>query len=158
MGILSRRQVPRWVDGSLRIVTHLGGGGLSIAICLSFLAIPTCRHVGVLAALANLLSHFVVQLLKRTVVRSRPSIRLQHVVPLAALPDPWSFPSGHGCAAAAIGMTIALEWPIVTVPVLGLAAIVGASRVYLRIHYPTDVVVGQLIGGITALLVRLMLP
>jgi len=107
------------------------------------------------AVLANAASHLVVQLLKRSVVRPRPEYA--GVLPLALNPDAFSFPSGHACAAMAVAVTLCfgnLGWGIIA---LALALLVGISRVYLRVHYVTDVVVGQLLGALTALVVCLAL-
>jgi undecaprenyl-diphosphatase len=89
-------------------------------------------------------------LVKRRVARRRPSVLLTHVVPLSPLPDPWSFPSGHSCASMAIAVSVLLLEPVGGILAVMLAAVVGASRVYLRIHYPTDALVGQVIGAGTA--------
>jgi undecaprenyl-diphosphatase len=91
------------------------------------------------------------------VARLRPSVQQRHIIPLSVLPDPYSFPSGHSSAAMAIAASVLLAVPLPGVPAIALAALVGASRVYLRIHYPTDVVVGQLIGGGVAVSVWAML-
>jgi membrane-associated phospholipid phosphatase len=57
----------------------------------------------------------------------------------------------------ALAVTAICDSPLSGLPALGLALLVGASRVYLRVHYVTDVVVGQLVGAATALLVSLAL-
>jgi undecaprenyl-diphosphatase len=108
--------------------------------------------------MANLASHLAVQALKRFVVRARPTTRWPQVTALAAIPDDFSFPSGHACAAMALAMTALLIEPLVGIPALVLACFVGASRVYLRVHYVTDVVVGQALGAVAALLASLSLP
>jgi diacylglycerol kinase family enzyme/membrane-associated phospholipid phosphatase len=57
-----------------------------------------------------------------------------------------SFPSGHAASAAAFATGVALEIPVLAVPVGGLAAAVGASRVITGVHYPSDVVAGFALG------------
>lgn len=153
LSALASRQAPRWMDRTLRWVTHAGDAATTIALSLLLLAIPATRQLGLIASLANLGSHLVVQLLKRTMVRRRPSVLLPHVHPLVAIPDHYSFPSGHACAAMAIAMSIVLVEPIAGIPAMLLALGVGVSRVYLRVHYPTDVLVGQILGAGAALLV-----
>jgi undecaprenyl-diphosphatase len=150
---LALRQAPAWMDRSLRWVTHAGDASMSIALCLVLLALPATRPLGILAALANLSSHVMVQLLKRTMVRRRPSVLLPHIHPLIAIPDHYSFPSGHSCAAMAIAMSVMLTEPLLGIPALLIALAVGVSRVYLRVHYPTDVLVGQILGAGAAVLV-----
>jgi undecaprenyl-diphosphatase len=126
-------------------------------LCLLWLALPGTRHLGLVAGLANLVSHLMVQALKRTVVRRRPSAAIPELGALAALPDHYSFPSGHACAAMAIAVAALVVAPPVGGAALALALLVGMSRVYLRVHYMTDVVVGQFLGGATALLIALSL-
>lgn len=154
---IARREAPRWCDRAFRLVTHAGGARITVGVSLALLFIPGTRHLGLVTGLANLLSHLLVQALKRTVVRPRPSIGLSGVTALAELPDHFSFPSGHAAAAMAIAMGVLLDQSTIGVAAMVLAFLVGASRVYLRVHYVTDVVVGQALGATAALLCHLSL-
>ena len=154
---LARREAPRWVDRFLRLVTHAGGATATTGFALLLILLPDTRHLGLAALVANCFSHLAVQALKRTVVRQRPSMLLPHIRALAALPDHFSFPSGHACAALAVVTPILLAAPLAGVPLLFVALAVGASRVYLRVHYVTDVVVGQLLGVIAGVAAQMSL-
>ncbi|MEO8633862.1 MAG: phosphatase PAP2 family protein [Gemmatimonadales bacterium] len=144
---LARREAPRWLDRFLRRATHAGGATATTGLSLVLIVMPDTRHLGLRALVANCLSHLAVQALKRTVVRPRPSVLLPHIAALAELPDHFSFPSGHACAAFAVVTPILLAAPSAGLPLLLVALAVGASRVYLRVHYVTDVVVGQMLGA-----------
>jgi undecaprenyl-diphosphatase len=157
IGALARREAPPWIDRGLRLVTHAGGATFTIGLSLLLVLIPSTRHLGFVAGLANLFSHLLVHALKRTVVRPRPSALLPHITALAKLPDHFSFPSGHAAASMSLAMAVLLLSPVVGTVALLLAFAVGASRVYLRVHYVTDVVAGQAIGAAAALLVQLSL-
>jgi len=127
-------------------VTHLGGARGSIACCLLSLVFP---RVSVLLAWHALLllgvSHVCVQIVKRFAVRERPNVRLSYQA-LISVPDRFSFPSGHACAAMAVAVAYAWAFPSLAVPMLLLSLMVGFSRVMLGVHYPGDVLVGQAIA------------
>jgi undecaprenyl-diphosphatase len=131
-------------------LTHLGGTGPSLlAAGLPWFACCELHEASKLALLTLALSHIVVQLIKRTVVRARPST-IDRFVSLVAEPDRFSFPSGHATAAMAVALVYATAFPAWAVPLLLAAFLVGFSRVRLRVHYPSDVVIGQLIAAGTA--------
>lgn len=135
-----------------RLATHLGGLRTSVAAVLVPLAAaaPTVRAAAVDALLALALSHLVVQVVKRSVMRDRP-VGLVGTRAHVTVPDCFSFPSGHSCAAMSVAFTYGVAFPSLAVPFVGLASLVGFSRVRLGVHYPGDVLVGQLIAIATVL-------
>ncbi|MEE8130891.1 MAG: phosphatase PAP2 family protein, partial [Vicinamibacterales bacterium] len=97
--------------------------------------------------LALLVTYGVVELvLKPTLARDRPPVAHAGVVVSTALPGSFSFPSGHAASAAAGAFALSRIWPSATPALWMLALLIGASRVYLGVHYPLDVVAGLLIG------------
>jgi undecaprenyl-diphosphatase len=131
-------------------VTHFGGTGFTVlASALPWLTCCTL-HQASRQALATLVgSHVIVQLLKRIIVRGRPA----EVCDLEATirePDRYSFPSGHATASMAVALAYGAAFPAFAVPLLLLAILVGFSRIRLGVHYPSDVLAGQLIAGATA--------
>jgi undecaprenyl-diphosphatase len=72
-------------------------------------------------------------------------------------PDRFSFPSGHATASMSVALAYGTTFPAWAFPLLVFAMLVGFSRVRLAVHYPSDVLVGQLIAGATASVVRVML-
>jgi undecaprenyl-diphosphatase len=89
---------------------------------------------------------------KRLTRRVRPDGAIPVARQLARRPHTTSFPSGHSASAAAFATAVALEKPVLAVPVGALAAGVGVSRVVTGVHYPTDVLAGFAIGGAAAAL------
>ena len=152
--LLLRCALPRDAARGLRLawlgITHLGGTGPSLlAAGLPSFACCELHEASKLALLTLVLSHIVVQLIKRTVSRARPST-VDRFVSLVAEPDRFSFPSGHATAAMAVALVYAAAFPAWAVPLLLAGLLVGFSRVRLRVHYPSDVVIGQLIAAGTA--------
>ena len=80
--------------------------------------------------------------LKDAFDRARPPESDPGLGSLVALPDNPSFPSGHSATAFAAATAIAILCPKLRPWVLALAAAVALSRVYLRVHFPLDVLVG----------------
>src|SRR5580704_7061779 len=131
------------------IVTHMGGLWCSVAAATVPLlaASATLRAAAFRAFLGLAISHVIVQILKRNVLRVRPTEELGHES-LVRVPDEFSFPSGHATAAMAVALAYAMAFPLVA-----LATLVGFSRVCLGVHYPSDVLAGQTIAIVTDLVV-----
>ena len=100
-------------------------------------------------------SHLLVQLVKRTVVRDRPA-KVERCVSLVREPDRFSFPSGHAAASMSVALAYGTTFPVWAPPLLLVAAAVGFSRVRLGVHYPSDVLVGQLLAALTTAALRLL--
>ena len=131
-------------------ITHLGGTGPSLlAAGLPWFAGGALHQASKLALATVVLSHLIVQVVKRTVMRSRPA-KVERFVSLVTEPDCFSFPSGHAAASMSVALVYGAAFPAWAAPLLFLALLVGFSRVRLRVHYPSDVLVGQLIAGAAA--------
>ncbi|MBQ6380373.1 MAG: phosphatase PAP2 family protein [Clostridia bacterium] len=144
------------------VASFLGDNGyIWIALALVLLLFKKTRKIGVIVAGALVLDVIVVNgLLKVFIDRPRPwvgaefdFITKEYVGQrLVSIPGDSSFPSGHTASsfAAALALTLALPkkkkaWCI---PALILAFIIAASRIYVCVHYPTDVFAGMIIGAL----------
>ena len=129
-----------------RVLTHVGGAAATIACCtVPMLLGGTIAHTAERGLVVLVVSHVIVQLVKRSVGRPRPS-RSALGTAFVMEPDRFSFPSGHAAAAMAVAIVYAAAFPAVAVPLVLLAMVVGVSRVCLGVHYPGDVFIGQLIA------------
>jgi undecaprenyl-diphosphatase len=147
---------PALVRGFWLAITHLGGATATIAIVLLAITFGTdgVHRAGVDAAWVLTLTHLVAQAIKRTASRPRP--QGMSFDALIAAPDKFSFPSGHSIAASALAFTFAGHYPLLAPVLLSLATLVGVSRVRLGVHYPGDVVAGQVIALVGALAMALV--
>lgn len=90
--------------------------------------------------------------LKYTVNRPRPFVTYTDIYGKDAHVGPYSFPSGHTSSAFALATSVSLCYPkwYVIAPVAVWACTVGYSRMYLGVHYPSDVLAGAVIGSASA--------
>lgn len=153
-------KIQRLFDRWLSTVTHMGGATFTLvtALIYALLAPAPWNITGWQCLLAVTISHLPVAIVKRKFKRLRPYQALPDVnTGHKPLVDS-SFPSGHTTAIFAWLVPILLTtgvWLIILVPLAFIIGIsVGWSRMYLGLHYPSDVAAGALIGTATAFVVN----
>lgn len=137
-------------DAVLGFYTTLGNAGLLfIALALLMLCWKRTRRAG-FAALLALAAGFVCTnlILKNWVSRPRPWLDVAGLTALVTENDPNSFPSGHTTAAFAFASALRHTAPRAWMKWAALAAAVlmAFSRLYVGVHYPSDVLAGVVIG------------
>ncbi len=153
----------------LRLGTWLGYGLLDIGIFAALAAIEwgrgerarAVRAASGAAAVAG--AGLLSQLLKNLVCRARPSAAAAGAlfVDFPCFPAAYpvaSFPSGHATTAFAAAVLLSLWYPRGAGIFVGLALVVGLSRVVLGSHFPSDVLAGAVLGSATALVACRLLP
>jgi membrane-associated phospholipid phosphatase len=100
----------------------------------------------VCAAAAAGVAETLTVVLKHVTERARPPLADPTVQALIGIPDSTSFPSGHAATAFAAATAVGLLHPRLRAPLLALAVLVALSRVYLGVHFWSDVLVGSLLG------------
>ncbi len=108
----------------------------------------------VLVALATLIAGIVANLLKTVFDVPRPFAEGLWSA-LGSLPSTGSMPSGHAATAFAAATALAMMFPRLRWAAYALAALICVSRVYLGVHYVSDVVVGALLGALIGVAVVL---
>ena len=171
------------LDVIMTAYTHLGEGGIIWIVLGAVLLIPKkTRKAGVAVLMSvAVMKIFNNLLLKNPIARPRPFNLLTdwegikeypelaarwakgYIYPgLVEYPTSWSFPSGHTAAAfsAATGLTLATKKISIGIPVFIAASLMGFTRIYLHVHYCTDVIGGAVAGivyGIAGYLVTVVL-
>ena len=130
--------------------TRLGNIGLLwLVLSAAMLLWRPTRKAGAAALLAMLLGLLVTNVtIKPLLSRTRPWLDVPGLEALVEELDPNSFPSGHSCAAfaAAVSWRRELPWKWAGRLAVALAVCMALSRLYVGVHYPTDVLAGSLIG------------
>lgn len=151
------RRLFQWINGRLHnrffnfwlyYLTHLGGATFTICACLLCwgLAPPSWSTQGAQAAVALAVSHIPVAAAKKMYPRVRPHLALPGTRTFRKPLVDHSFPSGHTTAAFSLAVPMMIGHPEWTALFLTLSLVVGFSRMYLGLHYPSDVLAGAVIG------------
>ena len=139
-----------WLSPLIEGYTTLGDKGMMwIVISLLLLCFKRTRKAGAVALLAMLLGLLCTNvILKNLVARPRPYLVVDGLLPLMSPPDPNSFPSGHTCAAFAFAgaMCRGLERRWAKAAAVAAAVLMGFSRLYVGLHFPSDVLAGMCVG------------
>ncbi|WP_026895108.1 phosphatase PAP2 family protein [Clostridiisalibacter paucivorans] len=140
----------RFLDIIMPLVTKLGSASISICIPLIMVIFgdENIKKLGIECLTAITSSHLLVQILKRMISRERPYNIFKNINTFGMTLKDSSWPSGHTTASFSLATTISMNLPYIGVMVIGLALIVGISRIYLAVHYPSDVLSGLLIGSV----------
>lgn len=147
------KQQRAWLNRFFYSYTNLGGVKFQTGLALFLLFVPPTRMTGVKLAYTQLIVTLVVQVFKRLTARIRPFNALESICPLRTEKD-YSFPSGHTAAAFCTALVLGSFLPVLGAIWMLVAMLVAYSRIYVGVHYPSDVLAGGIIGiGITSLLI-----
>ncbi|MBC9034109.1 phosphatase PAP2 family protein [Sphingomonas sp. JC676] len=151
---------PAWLPSAVRDVTALGSStvlGFVVLATALFLWLRGRGRTALLVLASTSLGAVAVTIVKALVGRSRPDL-----IDRLMQESSNSFPSGHAASSAIVYLTLAtLLFPVVREPrmrafVIGVALVlvgaIGISRVYLGVHWPSDVIAGWAFGSFWALL------
>ena len=144
-----------WLNPLVIGITHLGDtGALWILVALVLLAFKQTRKLGLVCALSMIIGLAVTNLvIKNWVARVRPYELVDGLERIIGAQHDWSFPSGHSTNSFACAWVLFRKAPRrYGVPALVLAILIALSRLYVGVHYPTDVLGGTVIGIASAVI------
>ena len=143
---LSSRDWPV-VTPIMRGLTDAGAHGIVWIAIAAAVALWLRRPLVLLAVVAAVeIASYLDGVLKTAIGRERPPLADPRVHALIPLPHDPSMPSGHALMAFAAAVVLGVAAPALRWPLLILATGIGLSRVYLGVHYPSDVLAGAAIG------------
>ena len=142
----------------MKLFTTLGNGGiLWIIIGILLLFFKKTRSIGIAALLSlALVAIRNNEIIKAIVQRPRPFTYVD-IELLITAPGGYSFPSGHTSSSFAAATAVFLKNKKLGAVLLVCAALIGFSRMYFFVHFPSDVFVGMIEGILTAVAVTLLL-
>ena len=135
-------------DRYISLVSDLGEGmgWVAAGIGLAWLGGPKGRRAGIATALASLGTTYTVQRMVKPIFRRRRPFVNRETLVVGIRTGDASFPSGHTASSFAAATALATFYPNAAPLVFTLASLVGASRVHLGHHFPSDVTAGAVIG------------
>lgn len=141
-------------DEILKFITHLGDAGVIwIIATVLLIAYPKTRKIGIICAISLLFSALITNLfLKNLIQRLRP-FSYSDISLIIKTPHDYSFPSGHTSASFAFVFVLLKEKlkinkiNVYKISII-LATLIAFSRLYLYVHFPTDIIGGIIVGFI----------
>lgn len=136
------------LDRFLPLITNLGSTAFTLLFSLSLILFgrDKVKATGIESLFALTTSSILVTYLKKKFTRPRPYWVIKDVNSFNLNLKDYSFPSGHTTAAFSIATVLSINFPSMLVAFASIALIVGLSRIYLAVHFPTDVLMGIIIG------------
>lgn len=144
---------------TLIFINHLGNGWLYLLIIAALLLCQgwSSWRLIVAAGLAALLSHCIYPLIKTSLARVRPCDYDPSLPLYAKVLDQYSCPSGHVMTATAVGIPLLIVLPKLIVAIVTGYLLIAWARISLGHHYPSDLLLGALLGASIAAPVSLLM-
>lgn len=140
------------LDVIVPFYTSLGEDGIIWITVGVILLIPKkTRKCGIMVLCALLVMLVVNNIvLKNLIARSRPCWTYPEMVDLVEIPKSFSFPSGHTVSAFAVSLVILSQHKKLGIVTVIMAALMAFTRLYVFVHFPTDIFGGMLVGAAIA--------
>lgn len=149
-------------DKIMPIITKLGDFGMIwISISLILILSKKYRRAGIIAMYSLIIAAILGEgIIKHIIARPRPFLEMANIDLLIPKPTSYSFPSGHTASsfAAVTAYAKMINDKRIIIPLVLLACAIAFSRLYLMVHYPTDVLGGIVLGLLSAKLAYSFFP
>jgi len=149
---MHRASARDWVVRVLAAVSRVGDGWIwfAIVVFLPIVGGPVGTSASVRLVGVGIVNLILYKIIKRWIARPRPYRTCPGICARTRSLDEFSFPSGHALHSMAFSVILPMYYPLSALIVWPLTILIALSRIVLGLHYPSDVIVGALIGGITA--------
>lgn len=143
------------LDNIMKIITIIGDAGIVwLVIAFMLLLKIETRRCGILIIISMVIGFILGNIiLKNVIARPRPFMVDKNIQLLIQIPKDYSFPSCHAMASFEAATIIFLHSKKWGVPSLILATLIAFSRMYLFVHYPSDILAGTILGVAVAIIV-----
>jgi len=148
LNMINKKFHYRILDKIMPLVTALGNGGIVwFAISIYLIGSENNRTEGYMVLASIVIAAIIGEgIIKHLIKRTRPFVNMLECKLLISKPITYSFPSGHTASSFAAAGIFAAYGSKYSILMLILASLIAFSRIYLSVHYPTDVLMGIILG------------
>jgi undecaprenyl-diphosphatase len=146
--LVKSRLKNKYLDFIMPFITSLGNlGAVWIMIAIALLIDKPYRTIGSMALITLIISTIIGEgIVKHIVKRIRPCDLKNKIDLLIEKPMSYSFPSGHTLSSFAVASILSVNITRYRVAFIAIALLIALSRIYLIVHYPTDIIAGIVLG------------
>ncbi|MHB1050201.1 MAG: phosphatase PAP2 family protein [Bacteroidota bacterium] len=154
--IVARRRTS--ITKFMKFMSLMGDGYLWAVLVVAFYAFSDVTSRWLFVGLAGFAIELIAyKIIKQSTTRQRPYRSNVAILKLVNPQDEYSFPSGHTAAATVSALLFSTELPALAPLFFTAASLIGISRIYLGVHYPSDVVMGFVLGAVSFVLSTVMI-
>lgn len=149
----------KYLDILMPIITAMGNLGAVWIIMAVIISLgDNNRPIGYMVILTLIISTILGEgIIKYTVKRVRPCNKDKDANLLILKPRSYSFPSGHTLSSFAVSEMLSMYYPKYGFVFIGIALLIALSRIYLYVHYPSDILAGIILGILVTKLILIVL-
>lgn len=149
----------KYLDIFMPLITGLGNiGVIWIVIAIGLIMDKPYRSIGEVVLITLIISTIIGEgIVKHIVRRARPFSSNSNIALLITKPISYSFPSGHTLSSFAVSGVLSVYFTQYRLIFLSIAFLIALSRLYLYLHYPTDIIAGMVFGLLCSKLIFIIL-